>query len=55
MAATANGVEPRAGAELGLHVLDVMESMLRAANVGQSLEVHSTCARPRAVPLQELR
>jgi predicted dehydrogenase len=55
MAATPDGVEPRAGAQLALHVLDVMESMLRAAEVGQTIDVHSTCSRPRAVALQELR
>lgn len=54
MAATEDGLEPRAGGQLALHVLDVMESLLHAAQVGRSTEVHTTCSRPRPVPLQEL-
>jgi predicted dehydrogenase len=54
MATTEHGLEPRAGGQLALHVLDVMESLLQAAEVRQAVEVRSTCSRPRPVPLQEL-
>ncbi|WP_066364564.1 Gfo/Idh/MocA family protein [Herbidospora mongoliensis] len=45
---------PRASGELALHVLDVMESLLRSAVTGQSEAVKSTCDRPDPVPLQSL-
>jgi predicted dehydrogenase len=53
MATTGDGLEPRAGGQLALHVLDVMESLLHAAQTGQAVEIRTTCKRPRAVPLQE--
>jgi hypothetical protein len=34
---------PRAGADLALHVLDVMESIGRSAASGQSVSVATTC------------
>jgi predicted dehydrogenase len=54
LAATPHNVEPRAGARLALHVVDVMESLLRAAQAGCTVDVHTTCSRPRPVQLQEL-
>jgi predicted dehydrogenase len=44
------GTPHRAGAELALHVLDAMETLLRAAREGIALEVGTTCERPPAVP-----
>ncbi|WP_094770472.1 Gfo/Idh/MocA family protein [Microbacterium gorillae] len=44
----------RASGELGLHVLEIMESVLRAADEGCTVEVTSTCERPAPVPLQGL-
>ena len=41
---------PRAGGELALHVLDVMESLIESAESGSWVNVESTCERP--VPLQ---
>lgn len=46
-----NGGAPRAGGELALHVLDVMESLLRAAERGRTEDVTSRCERPDPVPL----
>ncbi|WP_043635339.1 Gfo/Idh/MocA family protein [Nonomuraea candida] len=43
--------EPRAGGTLAFHVLDVMESLLASAHTGRSLDVGSTCERPRPVAL----
>jgi predicted dehydrogenase len=40
----------RASAELGLHVLDVMESVQAAANTGTAVAVTTTCDRPEPVP-----
>jgi predicted dehydrogenase len=44
------GTPHRAGADLALHVLDVMETLLRAAREGVTLAVGSTCERPPTVP-----
>lgn len=41
----------RASGEVALHVLDVMVTLLAAAERKTSLEVHSSCARPALVPL----
>jgi predicted dehydrogenase len=49
-AALANGTEHRANGAVAYHVLDVMESLLRAADQGQAQEVTSTCPRPTPVP-----
>lgn len=48
-AALAAGEPHRANGELAYHVLDVMESVLRAAETGRTQEVTSTCARPAPV------
>ncbi len=48
-AAVAAGEPHRASGELAYHVLDVMESLIRAAETGQAQEVVSTCARPAPV------
>ena len=48
------GAQPRASGRLALHVLDVMESLLRSAGEGRRLDVGTSCERPEAVPLQEL-
>ncbi|TKK79056.1 Gfo/Idh/MocA family oxidoreductase [Herbidospora galbida] len=45
---------PRASGEVALHVLDVMESLLRSAATGRAETVESTCERPEPVPLQSL-
>lgn len=50
---TADG-RPRAGAELAYHVLDIMESVLVAAEQGRSITLTSSVERPSAVPLGSL-
>jgi predicted dehydrogenase len=44
------GVAHRAGGELALHVLDVMEAVAQAADTRTWVELTTTCARPRPVP-----
>lgn len=44
------GVPHRASAELARHVLDIMESLLTAADTHTGVEVHSRCERPAPVP-----
>src|SRR5262249_8125645 len=54
LATTLPGDEPRAGGTLALHVVDVMESLLRSAHEGIAITVQSRCERPSEVPLQTL-
>ena len=51
LALTPAGSLPRANGLLGFHVLDVMESLLRSAETGAAVAVHSSCERPSAVEL----
>jgi len=44
----------RASAELALHVLDVMQTLLESARAGQTLPVSTPCPVPDPVPLSEL-
>jgi predicted dehydrogenase len=48
--AVRTGGAPRAGADLALHVLDIMESIARAAASGQSISVATTCKLAEPVP-----
>ena len=43
----------RAGGELALHVLEVLEAIERAAVEGRHVMIESGCARPEALPLGE--
>jgi predicted dehydrogenase len=47
------GTAHRADGELALHVLDVMESLLRSAEHGRAEQVTTHCTRPDPVPLTE--
>lgn len=49
--AITDGTPLRASGELAYHVLDVMESLLAAAESGKSVDIVSECDRPAAVPL----
>jgi predicted dehydrogenase len=44
------GTPHRASVEVGLHVLDVMESLLDAATTGAAVQVTTTCPRPDPIP-----
>lgn len=50
-AAVAEGRPHRASAELGYHVLDIMESLSGAATAGTPARLTSTCPIPEPVPL----
>jgi predicted dehydrogenase len=54
LVATPRTGQPRAGAAIAFHVLDVMESLLASAATGRAVTVGSTCPRPPAVPLTSL-
>ena len=49
--AIAAGTPHRAAGELALHVLDVQESLLRAAESGRTEPVETDCTRPEPMPL----
>ena len=53
LAATPPGATARANGDLAYHVLDVMTSLLTAAEKGTAVAVTSTCDRPAAVPLSD--
>jgi predicted dehydrogenase len=48
--ALTTGTAHRANGEIAYHVLDVMESLLAAADSGQAVDITSSCDRPPAVP-----
>ena len=52
--ALASGTPHRASGEIAFHVLDVMETLLRAAGARQAADVSSSCDRPPAVPFGSL-
>jgi predicted dehydrogenase len=49
------GAALRAGGELGQHVLEVMNAMLESAASGTRVDIVSTCDRPEAVALEDVR
>lgn len=51
LAVAADDHQVRASGDLGLHVLDVMLSLLQSAEQGTAVEVSTTVERPGAVPL----
>ncbi len=54
-AALRAGRAHRCAGELGLHVVEVLESILRAAESGRIEDVHSRCERPAALATDEAR
>jgi predicted dehydrogenase len=53
LAVTSDGVDARANGDLAFHVLDIMVSLLSAAESGTTVAVESSCERPAAVPLSD--
>ncbi|WP_369372459.1 Gfo/Idh/MocA family protein [Promicromonospora sp. Populi] len=51
LATTPVGEAARANGDLAYHVLDIMTSLLAAADSGSTVKVESRCERPSAVPL----
>jgi hypothetical protein len=46
------GGKPRAGADLALHVLDVMESIARSVASGQTVPLSTTCQLADLLPAE---
>ncbi len=53
LATTPPGLAARANGDLAYHVLDIMTSLLTAAEKGAAVTLTSTCERPAPVPLSE--
>ncbi len=49
--AVRSGAQPRAGADLAIHVLDIMESIARSAESGQTIPVSTTCKPVEPLPV----
>ena len=45
-----SGRKSRIDAELGFHILDVMQSIHESANSGHHVTIESACTQPLAVP-----
>lgn len=54
LATTPDDSTARANGDLAFHVLDVMTSLLAAADTGVMVVVESTCDRPEPVPLSDV-
>ena len=53
-AISGSAAEARASGAIGFHSLEIMLSVLRAADEGTSIAIESTCERPAPVPLSAL-
>jgi predicted dehydrogenase len=49
-----NGRRPRAGGDIGFHVLDAMHGILEASDAGSQFRLQSTCERPEPMPVTGL-
>jgi predicted dehydrogenase len=49
--AARSGGQPRAGADLAIHVLDIMESIARSADSGHTIAVSTTCKLAEPLPV----
>lgn len=48
--AARDGLEPRAGGAMGLHLCEVMQAMLDSHALGRFVDIATTCARPAMLP-----
>jgi predicted dehydrogenase len=53
LATTQPAIAARANGDVALHVLDILTSLLAAADSGSTMAVASTCDRPATVPLSD--
>lgn len=49
-----NNLEHRCNGELSLHVLDIIDSTMRASQSGMPQEIETTCKKPRPFSLEEI-
>ena len=50
-----NNLEHRCNGELSLHVLDIIDSTMRASQTGKPQEIKTTCKKPKAFSLEDIK
>ena len=50
-----NNLEHRCSGELSLHVLDIIDSTMRASQTGTPQEIKTTCKKPKPFSLEEIK
>ncbi len=45
----------RCNGELSLHVLDIIQSTMKASVIGKKKKIHTTCKKPRHFSLKEIK
>ena len=50
-----NNLEHRCNGELSLHVLDIIDSTMRASQTGIPQEIKTTCKKPKPFTLEEIK
>ena len=50
-----NNLEHRCSGELSLHVLDIIDSTMRASQTGIPQEIKTTCKKPKPFTLEEIK
>ena len=50
-----NNLEHRCNGELSLHVLDIIDSTMRASQTGVPQEIKTTCKKPKPFTLEEIK
>ena len=50
-----NNLEHRCNGELSLHVLDIIDSIMKASQSGTPQTMRTTCKQPKAFSLEEIK
>ena len=50
-----NNLELRCNGDLSLHVLDIIDSTMRASQTGTPQEIKTTCKKPKPFTLEEIK
>ncbi len=50
-----NNLEHRCNGELSLHVLDIIDSTMRASQTGIPQEIKTTCKKPKPFTLEDIK
>ncbi len=50
-----NNLEHRCNGDLSLHVLDIIDSTMRASQTGIPQEIKTTCKKPKPFSLEEIK
>jgi len=50
-----NNLKNRCNGDLSLHVLDIIDSTMRASQTGKPQEIKTTCEKPKPFTLEEIK